>query len=377
MSQLYKNTTILHTDPIRNKTFIDLINNVTKHGGNCTIDVKEMNSTERAIIHEHCEKLGLFTMSKKINLGKNIIVSKDKFSVTITNDHVIFFVKQMHLPISYCTVDTIEYYLTVLDPYFDNCSKKYKMFIAELFNGFDASHFLIKISRKAIDYIKSHSEYQTLINSTLNLKLGSRKKMELYQTSHVGKRFVSLDVIKGNFTVLKLRCPGIFKGSWEDFISQFTESQFIRTTKRIREVIFGDLKFSKLANSLQEHEINELYEYLLGLKDVIDKMTLISKVGDEMIFELNDDLKNESLTNVMSAYSKQIFHVRIFTLRQFEGVPYFYKEYLDGTIEPRKVQKKYMMQVIKHYENKPIEELDLTSMDDDGFPYVYKKSIFD
>lgn len=367
---------ILHPDSEKDKEFKNTIDKVIETGAIGILDTAEMSSEERSVVHEYCEKLNLYTKSDKVGLSKIMKVSKHKFPIEITNMHVYYFVKQMHLPISYCTVDTIKYYLSLLNPYYNNCLENYEIYCDEFKNGFDPLQETNAVSKKAINFIKTHEEYIKLIKNTPKLDLGQRKKLELYQMIHIGKRFVSLDVKKGNFTVLKLRCPGIFDGTWEDFISKYTDSKFIRNTKRIREVIFGDLNFSKLANSLQEHEINELYQYL-SHSVIFKNMTLISKVGDEMIFSLHDNLKNEDLLETMKEYNKQIFHVKIFTLKQFDGVPYYYKMYTDGTIEPRKVNKKYMMQVIKHYEGKPIEELDLTCVDDERIPYVYKKSIFD
>lgn len=344
------------------------------------LDTDTFSSSDRAIIHEYCRAVGLYTMSTNSRLGKKIKVMKTQPThYEVTDEDVEFFVKQGNLPVVHVSIDTIEYYLKVLSPYFDNCLESYRGFVKEVQSGLHAQSEMSKVFRLAIEYIQEKESYQALRKNPPKLDRGEKLKTSLYQTKNVGKRFLSIDVEKGNFSVLKKNCPDIFSGSWYNFVSQFTDSEFIRRSKRIREVVFGNLGFSKLANSLQEHEItafyNHLYKHYFDIADC-----LISKCGDEMIFELDDDIDIDKLNEVIGTYPDTFYHIRYFTLRAFDDTPYFYKEYDNGSIEPRMVPKRYMMQVLKHFEEQPITELDLTFTDKtDGHTMVatYKHSIFD
>lgn len=297
-------------------------------------------------------------------------------STEISDKHIKLFVKYTKIPITYITLDTIDYYLSVLDKYFNGCKSKWEQFKEEI-NKTDVKNDICEVSKNIIKVISTHPEYNNLIENRPVLDSGILIKKNLYIAQNDCKRYVSFDIIKGNFSVLRLRCPGIFGGaniSWYDFVSRFTKSEFIRNSKMVREISFGKIGFAKLANLLQEHEVNNLYTHIEN--EQIKGMRLYSKSGDEIIYEI-DDVSEEYLRDIVDRYTiGHIFHVRVFTLHRIGCTPYYYKLYSDGTKELRTVPKKYVMQVIKHLDGSEINKLDLTGVDDEGNAYVYIKSIF-
>lgn len=62
-----------------------------------------------------------------------------------------------------------------------------------------------------------------------------------------GAFFFSLDLKKVNYHVLKFYYPNLVLNThtYEDFIGQFTEFDYIRKSKYIRQVIFGNLNPKK------------------------------------------------------------------------------------------------------------------------------------
>jgi hypothetical protein len=303
-----------------------------------------------------------------------LIVGKRMSSHTITEKHVKLFARYTKLPISVYSVDSIDYYIDLLDKYYKGCKVIWNQFIEEVKKN-DIVKEVGRVSEEITYIIINNNDYNILKTKKPVLNIGNIMSTNLYNSQNNGKRYVSFDITKGNFSVLRLWCPAIFgvNVSWYDFVSKFTDSEFIRDSKIMREIIFGKAGFTKLANSLQEHEINSLYLYL-G-----DKLsTLYSKKGDEIIYEIDDSITEEYINELMDGYkNKHIFKSSIFTIHCIDKTPYFYKLFPNGRIELKTVPKKYVMQVIKKLEGKEINKLDLTGVDEDGNIYVYVKSIFD
>jgi hypothetical protein len=360
------------------KQFSKLIDNLKAEDGPLELDTRSLSTNERSVIHKYCEKNGVYTRSVKSGYGKVVTVSRAPIPIEINDHYVALFVKHMNIPLSYCTLDTIDEALITLDMLGgdDGYHAKWKQFKRELEDGVDIQNEIMVARNGVSDLIKKDPEYQKLVKDPPVLDRGTRSKTKLYTMVNVGKRFVSIDVRKGNFTVLKLRCPELCDGTWYDMVRRFTSSESVIASKRMREIIFGNLGFSKLANSLQEHEIEQVYQYLCET-DLVkqNKMRLHSKVGDELIFEIGDT-SDEEIQSVMRSYKKDIFHVRVFELRQYGNLPFFYKIHTDDSIEPRLVPKRYILQSIKFLKGMECTELDLTSTDDMGQVYIYKKSIF-
>jgi hypothetical protein len=350
-----------------------------------TLDTSTLNSQERLLIHSYCEKGGLESQSQNIGDGKiikvfSLSISNNKIEKSLNKMQIKFFVKNLNLPIPYCSSDTIEYYLALLDKYYDNCLTKYKQYEKEMLDNANITYQMKKTSDEAVIYIKEYAAKHNIKNKKLELDPGSRKKGGIYNGDNINKRLVSFDIKKGNFTVSQLWFEDMFPlKSWYDFISQFTESEFVRNSKRIREVIFGESKMSKLVHGLQEHEINAFFKFLLKEIPEFQDLQPKYKSGDELVFDITDlgnDI-DEKIHNIIKKYPKKIFHVELFTLKKMPNTKFYYKLFGDGTIIFRMIPKQYIMQAIKHIENKPMTQLDLTATDNHGIPYVYTKSIFD
>jgi hypothetical protein len=310
-----------------------------------------------------------------INDEKN---EKIDTTFVISEEHVKLFARYAKMPIMVCSVDTIDYYIGLLDRYFEGCKTRWDQFKKEV-GTINIISEIKRVSENIINIITGHTDYNFLKANKPVLNTGQVIDKKLYSVQNNGKKYVSFDITKGNFSVLRLHCPAIFGGShvqWYDFISKFTDSEFVRNSKMVREIIFGKAGFAKLANTLQEHEINNLYLYIATKH--IKGINLYSKAGDEIIYEIGGDVTEDYLKTLVSEYANgHIFTIKVFSLHCIENTPYFYKLYQDGSIELRTVPKKYVTQVIKKLEGGEINKLDLTGVDEDGNMYVYVKSIFD
>jgi hypothetical protein len=160
------------------------------------------------------------------------------------------------------------------------------------------------------------------------------KKTSIYSLENVGKTFVSFDLKKGNFNAIKQFCPTLFSGTWNDFISQFTESQFALDTKNRRNYIFVNAGLHDLCVRICEYEIDQLDQYLK--QQELNLGVPVFKHNDEIIFEISKNQSND-IQLVMKDYPKnQLFRMEFITLEEIPGTQSFLKVTLDG--EKRKIK---------------------------------------
>lgn len=210
-------------------------------------------------------------------------------------------------------------------------------------------------------------------------EMGTIRNSNFYSILNVGERFVSFDVRKANYNASRLHFPELFKSNWPEFLSQFTDSQFIIESKHFRQMVFGQAGLTKYSvENLAQHELEPFYQYLNAQKPELFNMgTLIYKKGDEIIFKLSVDADVSEILQMEKDYEKDIFKPEIFTLQKLPNCKYYYKQHYNGHKTPKTMPKNYVLQIIKKMEGRDITTLDLTGVDGEGVPFVYSRSIFD
>ena len=180
--------------------------------------------------------------------------------------------------------------LRALD-YFYGGIRKFNTFCymleSDLFNTEqDYFEYYNSVKDKAINHIKGHEEFIKFENETIPVSQIGFSKTELYKPENDGKVFISIDLKKANFTIMKEHCPNLFSGTWEDFISDFTSFDFIKDSKYIRQVIFGACNPSRQIK-FETVKMNRLAATLC-LR--FGSLKIFSVKADEIIFEkVNDD----------------------------------------------------------------------------------------
>ena len=102
----------------------------------------------------------------------------------------------------------------------------------------------------AIETVKNTTGYKTFNHDRLDeftVTSPVVKTGDIYKPMFDGACFFSLDLKKANYHVLKFYHPNLVLNThtYEDFIGQFTEFDYIRKSKYIRQVIFGNLNPKK------------------------------------------------------------------------------------------------------------------------------------
>ena len=120
---------------------------------------------------------------------------------------------------------------------------------------------------------------------------------DIFHQNNSGRKFISFDIRKANFSCLKLYDPTIFNADdWETFMSGFTTNRHIIDSKYIREVIFG------VCNP-KRHIVYEKYVCATALKKILEMLNangfnnpnLVFFSNDEFIFDVTD-YDNKDLT---------------------------------------------------------------------------------
>ena len=115
---------------------------------------------------------------------------------------------------------------------------------------------------------------------------------DIYHQNNIGREFISVDMKKANFSSLRSYSDDIFGGAktWEEFIGFFTESEHIRESKYIREVVLGNCN-CKGQIAYEKYLMDQILTHILRnleLKNLKDKAPLVFFSNDEFIFDITD-----------------------------------------------------------------------------------------
>lgn len=123
----------------------------------------------------------------------------------------------------------------------------------------------------------------------------------IFHGDNIGKTFLSVDMRRANFNALRRYDASIFNGAetWEDFVRQFTDEEYIIQSKYIREAIFGFCnpnKTQKMMKKLMDGFLTSLLE--LG----VPKELIVYFGNDEVIVDITN---NRELVEVVKKAVEQ------------------------------------------------------------------------
>ena len=161
-----------------------------------------------------------------------------------------------------------------------------------------------QVRNNIIETIRANKSYQDFNNNNDRfnqfneiIKKTSKEitKKQLYITENVGSYFISFDLRRANFTALSFYDKKIVneRDSYEEFVRDFTDNEFIVNNKYFREVVFGALNPSRQI-TVEKYMILQLYD---KIKEVIKNyyaenvLKLYCVNSDEIIFKYEGDDK--------------------------------------------------------------------------------------
>ena len=231
------------------------------------------------------------------------------------------FVKDFNLPINVVDSPYFEYYMDLYDwfpkeEYFDlmdeinaNYNRNLNLWMEEY--G--------KIRDKIITDIENSDAYKEF-NSTdmskwaLSDECKNLPDINIYNQSSVGKTFLSIDLKKANFQAL--RKVGVVKGkTYEDFLSQWTDSEYFKKSKYTRQVIFGKLN-PKRTIAVEKYIMQEIKKWFESYK--FKGLKLVAFKADELIYEITETNPKGWEEHLEYEMNSVDIRVEIFTIGRIE-----------------------------------------------------------
>lgn len=162
------------------------------------------------------------------------------------------FVKDYSLPIQLFQQPYFDYFIDLYDKQFDT-KNKYKLLCGTINICGNEQNFMeqyYKIKDKILEVMKNNPIFTEFNNSKLeeyNIPHNSYGKDNVFNEGNVGKYFISIDLKKANFQAMKYYNKDLVLGfnTYEEFMHNFTNLEYMIKSKYTRQVIFGNLNPKK------------------------------------------------------------------------------------------------------------------------------------
>lgn len=253
------------------------------------------------------------------------------------------FVKDMGLPIKIFEEPYFENLLRLFE--FENGAyQKYCRF-KELVKSYKSVDEFFKdcyeFREKAIEYLNQSPEMLYFSQNEDMSKYGIVNKgfpaNEIYKETFDGEFFVSIDMIKGNFTALRHYNPLIVggKNTYEEFAGMFTDIPYLIESKYLRQVIFGNVNPKRQVTYekyLMDKVLTRLFEKGFSKESVVFFNTdeIVLKVSEENV--IDGVVRQEFcqvVESVVAEMVQQNINVRfeVFQLRKIPGSMGYVKKF--------------------------------------------------
>lgn len=250
--------------------------------------------------------------------------------------------------------------------------KKYKAFL-ELLNNFkseqDYFEYYNKLKDDIINYLGSREGIKEFKEKNMNkysiVNTGFPKK-DIYKESFDGKIFLSIDMVKANFTALKHFDKTIVGGAetYEEFISMFTEYDYFKNSKYLRQVAFGNHN-PKRQTTYEKYLMDNV---LTGLLTVVPREDVVFFSNDEIVVEIKEKLNYKYIKEIRYLVwdiEKKLgikLRQKLFILRKIPGTQGYIKKFIgngnDKRDEFKCLDALTMPFVLRAYLNEEIQEED-------------------
>lgn len=165
-------------------------------------------------------------------------------------------------------------------------------------------------------------------------------KTDIYKQTNDKRVFVSIDMVKANYSALRHYDKGIVGATmdYDEFIGKFTDSEYLRKSKHLRQVIFGNVS-PKRQRVYEKYLMDSVVTELLAF---LDRDDIVSFNTDEVVVDVTDrcdgfgevelDLM-DNIERVVVGKNQEGIPLRIglFELRYIEGAKGYVKKYKGST----------------------------------------------
>lgn len=308
---------------------------------------------------------------------------------TISNEIKAYFVKDFDIPIQVVKEPYFEYYLDLFQKHF-KARDKFQLLLSAL-EAFEDEESFHKAVHKFIDeivlYISSKQEYVEFGKIDMNQFKAKIQpiKGNIYIEPNVDKKFISIDLKSANFQALRYANPMLVdvRDSYDDFVRKFSSIPYMTQSKRLRQVILGNLNPSR-QQAIQKFLISLIMLKLIEKGIPLDRIRATS--SDEIVIEDIGDINSEDfLAQIFSitfefqkgmGINSTIKHFKLLNLGT-KKFSFFAKEDVwTKDIEIKGVNSAYMPEVVKYLKKEAVVEADRLFYQD-GRLCSFKDSLFD
>jgi hypothetical protein len=170
----------------------------------------------------------------------------------------------------------------VYDDFISMIEREYNGNEEEFFQAYN------ELKDKIINYIKDSGAYRLLNLSDMNdYKLKKEfRQSDVYKIPNIGKKFISIDMSKANFTALVKygmdNWVNFFSSyDWNEFMKKFTTNEHFINSKYIRQVVFGNCNPKRQVH-YESYLMGKVVDALLSA-EIIDTKDIYSLCSDEII----------------------------------------------------------------------------------------------
>ena len=244
------------------------------------------------------------------------------------------FVKDYNLPIK---IFSEEYFNYLLGLYEDTLGSRTKYnLLVETVSKFESEDKFLsnyyEIRDKVINAIKETDAFNEFNTGSMN-KYGVKSnysQKNVFNNQNVGKTLVSIDLVKANFQALKYVNKNIVLGcdNYKEFLSNFTDLDYLINSKYLRQVIFGNLN-PKRQVTVQKYLMFNLLNELLG--DKIKEDEVLSLCTDEIVFEIKDNrnINSEELVSYIKEKYNLEVDIELYKLSRLGDKGYYVKNFIN------------------------------------------------
>ena len=268
-------------------------------------------------------------------------------SVVITETLKQRFCKDMNLTIKIFEEPYFANFLKLYDEQYDAVSK-YNRFVSAVNQfGSEQAYFEAYNALKdaVIEYLNENEDMKFFAQEEDMNKFSCQNKgyptRDIFKETNDGKVFVSIDMVKGNFTALHHYNPNIVKGcsTYEEFIRAFTDVPHFVESKYIRQVVFGNVNPKRQVTYekyLMDMVLTKLLETGVIKPENVEFFStdeIVLAVPDDMVSDrmVNEEFYN-SVMNVVKWAKDNNINVRgeFFELKKISGTSGFVKKFMMG-----------------------------------------------
>lgn len=284
----------------------------------------------------------------------------------LTNEIKQRFIKDYKLPFNVTEEPLFSYYIDTLDNFYKTKEKlsNLEKFVETFGNESEFFKESSKIIQTIIDSVQRKNIYKTFSNDPMSNQpyIKDVANKDIYSLNNVGGHFFSIDLVKANFQAMKKYSNDLVLGAndYNEFMSKFTDFEYFKNSKQIRQVIFGNLS-PKKQQIIQKTMMKEIYDLLLEAG--IPNNKFINSSADEIIIKA--DSKDENLEHIRIAEKIREHGLlpntrfELFELNNIGNRKFFVKEFYDGNVEFKGIPSQYFLQAFKEYFKIPLNDNDL------------------